>query len=90
MLLAVTEDAPSTDVSRTKLLNGLSLVDVLQLTGLATSRKEARRTVDQRGAYVNNVQQTDPERSVGPADLLHDRYVVLRKGKRDVRVIRTT
>jgi tyrosyl-tRNA synthetase len=90
MLLAVTEDAPSTDLPRSKLLNGLTLVDALQRTGLATSRKEARRTVDQRGAYVNNVQQTDSERSFGPADLLHDRYVVLRKGKREVRVIRTT
>jgi tyrosyl-tRNA synthetase len=90
MLLAATEDAPSTDLSRTELLDGLTLVDVLKLSGLATSNSEARRTVDQGGAYVNNVQQTDGDRSFVPGDLLHDRYVVLRKGKREVRVIRTT
>lgn len=90
MLLAATEDAPSTDLSRTELLDGLTLVDMLKLSGLATSNSEARRTVDQGGAYVNNVQQTDGDRSFVPGDLLHDRYVVLRKGKREVRVIRTT
>jgi tyrosyl-tRNA synthetase len=88
MLLAVTEDAPSTDLSRSELLDGLTLADVLERTGLATSKGDARRTIDQGGAYVNNVQQTDPARHLGPADLLHGRYVVLRKGKRDVHVVR--
>jgi tyrosyl-tRNA synthetase len=86
MLLAVTEDAPSTDLLRSELLDGLTLVDVLVRTGLAKSKGDARRTIG--GTYVNNVQQTDPSRSLGPTDLLHDRYVVLRKGKRDVHVVR--
>jgi tyrosyl-tRNA synthetase len=90
MLLAVTEDAPSTELPRTELLDSLTLVEVLKRTGMATSNSEARRTVDQGGAYVNNVQQTDGDRSFGPADLLHDRYVLLRRGKREVRVVRAT
>ncbi len=63
MLLAVTEDAPSTDVPRAELLDGLTLVDLLERTGLVKSRKEARRTVEQGGAYVNNVRQTDDGRT---------------------------
>jgi tyrosyl-tRNA synthetase len=90
MLLAVTEDVPSTDLPRRELLDGLTLVDVLERTGMAKSKGEARRTIDQGGAYVNNVQQSDTARSLGPADLLHDRYVILRKGKRDVHVVRAT
>jgi tyrosyl-tRNA synthetase len=90
MLLAVTEGAPSTDFPRHELLDGLTLVDVLARTGLAKSKGDARRTIDQGGAYVNNVQQDDPARSLGSADLLHDRYVVLRKGRRDVHVVRAT
>ena len=58
MLLAVTEDAPTTPVPRAELLGGLSLVETLERTGLATSKKDARRTVEQGGAYVNNVRQT--------------------------------
>jgi tyrosyl-tRNA synthetase len=90
MLLAVTEDAPATEVARNDLAagNGLPLVDALERTGLAKSRSDARRSIEQGGAYVNNIQQTDAARSLTTTDLLHDRYVVLRKGKRDVHVIR--
>ena len=90
MLLAVTRDAPTTEVPRAELLDGLTLVDILERTGLAKSKKEAKRTLDQGGAYVNNVRQSDAARTLGPADLLHDRYVVLRKGRRDVHIVRAT
>jgi tyrosyl-tRNA synthetase len=90
MLLAVTQDAPATALPRSELLGGLTLVDVLERSGLAKSRKEARRTVEQGGAYVNNVRQTDDGRTFEPGDLLHDRYLVFRKGRREVHVIRAT
>jgi tyrosyl-tRNA synthetase len=90
MLLAVTEDAPTTPLPRADLLDGLTLVDILERTGLAKSKAEARRTIDQGGAYVNSVRQTDPTRTLSPEDLLHDRYVVLRKGRRDVHIVRVT
>jgi len=90
MLLAVTADAPTTHVPRADLLNGgLTLVDALERTGLVTSRADGRRTIDQGGAYVNNVRQTDATRTLGQEDLLHDRYVVLRKGRRDVHILQT-
>jgi tyrosyl-tRNA synthetase len=91
MLLAVTEDAPTTPLPRAELLDsGLTLVDALERTGLAKSKGEARRTIDQGGAYVNNVRQTDTARTLGTGDLLHDRYIVLRKGRRDVHIVRAT
>jgi tyrosyl-tRNA synthetase len=90
MLLAVTEDAPTTLVPRRELLDRLTLVDLFERTGLARSRGEARRTIEQGGAYVNNVRQDDEARTVDPADLLHDRYVVLRKGKREVHIVHAT
>jgi tyrosyl-tRNA synthetase len=90
MLLAVTEDAPTTTIPKPELLSALTLVDVLERSGLAKSKKEARRTIDQGGAYVNNVRQSDAARTFGPADLLHDRYLVLRKGRREVHIVRAT
>ena len=89
MLLAVTQDAPSTDLPRTEVLGSLTLIDALERTGLATSKADARRTVDQGGAYVNNVRQTDGGRTFGADDLLHDRYIVLRKGRREVHIVKT-
>jgi tyrosyl-tRNA synthetase len=90
MLLAVTAEAPTTHVPRADLLDGgLTLVDALERTGLVTSRADGRRTIEQGGAYVNNVRQTDVARTLGQNDLLHDRYVVLRKGRRDVHILQT-
>jgi len=90
MLLAVTQDAPTTLLSRQELVDGLVLVDALVRTGLAKSKGEARRTIDQGGAYVNNVRISDAAHALGTGDLLHDRYVVLRKGRRDVHIVRAT
>jgi tyrosyl-tRNA synthetase len=89
MLLAITEDAPSTEVTRQSVLDGLPLIDALERSGLANSRGNARKTIEQGGAYVNNVRQSDAVRTLGADDLLHDRYIVLRKGRRDVHVLRT-
>jgi tyrosyl-tRNA synthetase len=90
MLLAVTEDAPTTAVPRSELLGSLTLTDLLVRIGLATSRKDARQTVKQRSSYVNNAQQTDDGRTFTADDLLHDRYLVLRKGKRQVHIVKAT
>jgi tyrosyl-tRNA synthetase len=89
MLLAVTEEAPSTDVPRQEIVDGMTLVDALTRSGLASSKGDARRSIEQGGAYVNNVRQSDTSRPLGPGDLLHDRYIVLRKGRRDIHVLRT-
>jgi tyrosyl-tRNA synthetase len=90
MLLAVTEDAPTTLVPRSELLDNLTLVDLLERVGLAKSKKEARRTVEQGASYVNNVKQSADARTFAPDDLLHDRYLVLRKGKRQVHIVKAT
>ena len=77
-------------IPRAELLGGLSLVDSLERTGLAKSKKDARRTVEQGGAYVNNVRQTDDGRTFAADDLLHDRYLVLRKGRKEVHIVQAT
>jgi len=91
-LLDVVDDAPATTVDRTALVDGpaggLSLVDALVRVGLAGSKGEARRTIGQGGAYVNNRRADDVDRTLQVADLLHDRYVVLRKGRKDYHLLR--
>jgi tyrosyl-tRNA synthetase len=88
MLLAVTGDAPTSDVARDVVLGGLTLVDALERTGLAKSKGEARRVIGQGGVYVNNRRESEAVRALGPGDLLHDQYLVLRKGPREVHVLR--
>ena len=88
-LLEVFADAPSTALPRSALAGeGVALPDALVETGLAASKSAARHTIEQGGAYVNNRRERDVERRLTSGDLLHDRYLVLRKGKRDHHLLR--
>ncbi|GAA4635653.1 tyrosine--tRNA ligase [Actinoallomurus vinaceus] len=60
------------------------VVDLLAATGLVGSKSEARRTVTQGGAYVNNAKVTDEAAVPDQGDLLHGRFLVLRRGKRNI------
>jgi tyrosyl-tRNA synthetase len=51
--------------------------------GLVSSLSEARRTVAEGGAYVNNVRVTEAD-AAPPVDPLHGRWLVLRRGKRTI------
>lgn len=63
-----------------------SVVDLLVASGLVPSRSAARRTIAEGGAYVNNVKVTDEDAVVGPQDALHDRWLLLRRGRRSLAV----
>jgi tyrosyl-tRNA synthetase len=59
-----------------------TVAQLLQAAGLVKSGGEARRTVAEGGAYVNNERVTDADSVVPASALLHGRFLVLRKGKR--------
>ena len=61
-----------------------TVTELFQASGLASSRNEARRTVAEGGAYVNNERVSDAD-AVIPADrLLPGSLLVLRRGKKTV------
>ena len=61
-----------------------AITDLLVASGLAESRGAARRTVAEGGAYVNNVRVEREDWSPERSDFLHDRWLVLRRGKRNI------
>ncbi len=61
-----------------------TLAALLQQTGLCSSLSDARRTVKEGGAYLNNTRVTDADAAPGPADVLPGGWVVLRRGRRTV------
>ncbi|WP_214109013.1 tyrosine--tRNA ligase [Acrocarpospora catenulata] len=63
---------------------GMPYVDLLAESGLAKSKSEARRAVKEGGAYLNNAKVTDEEYVPTADDLLHGRFLVLRRGKRTI------
>ncbi|MEI7453807.1 MAG: tyrosine--tRNA ligase [Actinomycetes bacterium] len=63
-------------------LPGIS--ELLVRCGLVTSKSAARRTIDEGGAYVNNERITDEAWRPTTENLLHGRWLVLRRGKKNV------
>jgi tyrosyl-tRNA synthetase len=60
------------------------IVDLLVATGLSDSRKAARRTIGERGVSVNNARIESDEWAPQPSDFLYGRWLVLRRGKRNI------
>lgn len=77
-LAFVAEEVPS---SRLQAL-GMSVVDVLIDAELCRSRGEARRALAEGSVYINGERTSDEGRLVSQADVLHGRYVLLRRGKK--------
>jgi tyrosyl-tRNA synthetase len=65
-----------------------TVADLLVLTGLSKSKGEARRTVSEGGAYLNNERVDDPERTPTEQDLLSGSWLVLRRGKKNLAGVR--
>ncbi|KAA8969749.1 tyrosine--tRNA ligase [Mycobacterium sp.] len=60
------------------------IVDLLVASGLCPSKGAARRTIAEGGAWVNNTRIDDENWVPQPADFLHGRWLVLRRGKRNI------
>ena len=65
-----------------------TIVDLLVATGLSESKSAARRAVKEGGASVNNQKIADEEWIPSPEDLLHGRWLVVRRGKRNFAGVR--
>jgi tyrosyl-tRNA synthetase len=76
-------DVPSAEFPLEQLkTEGLTLIDALVLTGLCKSKGEARRTIQENGANINNVRETDIEKKLTTEDLASETVIVLRRGKK--------
>ncbi|MET0872159.1 tyrosine--tRNA ligase [Paeniglutamicibacter terrestris] len=82
-LRAATQELTSTTISG----DDLDIVSVLMASGLSESKSAARRTVNEGGAYVNNVKYSDLDAVISKDDLLHGRYLLVRRGKKNLAVV---
>ncbi|CAN5445329.1 tyrosine--tRNA ligase [soil metagenome] len=79
-LAAALSEAGSTVIDRAEGLP--SVADLFVSSGLASSKGDARRTVGEGGAYVNNQRVEDPDAMIVETDLIAGSWLVLRRGKK--------
>jgi tyrosyl-tRNA synthetase len=85
-LAVVAREVPSSEVTRQQLGDQIA---VLVQSGLAASNGEARRTLTQKGFKANG-QTLEEAKSLLEVDLLHGRYILLRKGKTNFHLLTVT
>jgi tyrosyl-tRNA synthetase len=62
-------------------------VDLLAACGVVDSKSAARRIVKEGGAYLNNEKVVSEDFTPKKSDFLHGKYLLLRKGKRDLAAV---
>jgi tyrosyl-tRNA synthetase len=83
-LAAALREAGNNQVAELTADGPTSITDLLVASGLVDSKGAARRAVAEGGAYVNNVRVESDDWAPQPSDFLHDRWLVLRRGKRNI------
>jgi tyrosyl-tRNA synthetase len=82
-------DVPSSVIGRAGLEGeGVGALDLLAGTELASSRGDARRSIEGGGIYLNGERLDDAQRRVTTADAVEGRFLVLRKGKKHYHLVR--
>lgn len=81
-------DVPSSQIAKSQLLgDGLLLADLLAESNLASSKGDARRSIQGGGIYVNNLRITDQNQMITLAQSIEGKFLVLRKGKKQYHLV---
>ena len=85
----VFEGSEPTEIHRAEIeARTISFENLAVATTLARSLGDARRTVQQGGMYLNSTRVSNPDQSITSEDLLHGNLIVLRRGRREHRLVR--
>jgi tyrosyl-tRNA synthetase len=87
-LAAAVAEVPSAEVDRAAGGALPPVADLMAACGIVDSKSAARRAITDGGAYLNNERVTDVDAVPADTDLLQGQYLVLRRGRRTVGVVR--
>jgi tyrosyl-tRNA synthetase len=83
---ALQQVAPTASIAGDKLANGVAATELIVIAGLAKSKSEAFRLIEQGGVSLNDVTISDPKAQVTMAQSLGGRFK-LAKGRRSVAIV---
>ncbi|MFD7611774.1 tyrosine--tRNA ligase [Streptomyces sp. NPDC059828] len=79
--------AALSELPRARVSEPGAVADLFAEVGLVASKSAARRTIKEGGAYVNNAKVTAEDAVTAAGDLLHGRWLVLRRGKKNLAAV---
>lgn len=87
-LESIFKDVPSIQIEKSILQNGILIADLLAKTPLFTSKGEAKKSLEQKGVYLNNNPIEGLSLNVTTEHLASETCIVIRKGKKNYCLIR--
>ena len=85
--LSVFEGIPQSTVSLEKLKGGIGIIDFsVEVSEAFGSNGEARRMIQNNGVSINK-EKINLEKLINEEDLMHDKYILLQKGKKNYYLI---
>ena len=85
--LSVFKGVPTFEVEKAKIEQGINIVDLLSEAGVFKSKGEVRRLMKDNGLSINQEKRNNPEDTITASDLLNDKYILVRKGKKNYSLI---
>ncbi|UTC89951.1 tyrosine--tRNA ligase [Treponema denticola] len=73
---------PTANLSLSKLNDGIGVIDLFAEAGLASTKSDARRLVEQGGAFINEEKISEIKAIIGKEKLDKDKEMILRAGKK--------
>jgi tyrosyl-tRNA synthetase len=88
-LLQVLEGVPEVEIAESLIQNGVNIVSLLAQTNIFPSKGEARKMVLGGGISVNKIKIDSAETLVNSDFLLHQKFMLIQKGKKNYYLLKT-
>ena len=82
-MLDIFEGVPQFDISKSDLVSGIQIIDLLaQKSQVFQSKGEARRMLQSNAVSINKL-KVGADKVIGVDDLLNGKYILVQKGKKN-------
>lgn len=82
-LLQVLEGVPTSNISKSRIIEGYDVVTALADAGVFPSKGEARKMVQGGGVQINKQKVSGADENIDPESLLHGKYLLVQRGKKN-------
>jgi tyrosyl-tRNA synthetase len=89
-LLLSLEGVPVHGVPAAQFADGVDIVTLLSETGVFPSKGEARKMIQGGGVSVNKEKLTEPNAMINSSFLMHGKYILIQKGKKNFYLIKAS
>lgn len=81
--LEAMEGIVKVEIAKDKLANGVDIISLLAETGIFPSKGEARKMIQNGGVSINRNKVSNIQENITSSLLLHEKYLLVQKGKRN-------